>query len=125
MCVASVRCGIQLPASGLEITDNSIFLEHISSVVQEWKANISLWKCQTYTCSIISGCKSHIPNSCCKPQKHTGLTWEAIWCVHCKSKVFRKHLAYCMCALQPCTDIPPWAMAGKNTAAQFLLSFTP
>lgn len=68
MCVALVRCAIQLPASGLEITDNSIFLEHTSSVVQEWKANISLWKCQTYTYSITSVCKSPIPNSCWKPQ---------------------------------------------------------
>lgn len=74
---------------------------------------------------IISGCKSHTPNSCCKPQEHTGLTWEAIWCVLWKSKAYRKHLAYCMCILQPHTDIPAWTMARKNTAAQFLLSFIP
>lgn len=72
-----IRCGIQLRALGLEITDNSIFLEHISSVVQAWRANMSLWKCQTCTYSIISGCKSHTADSCCKPQEHTGLTQQA------------------------------------------------
>lgn len=107
-----VRCGIQLPASRLEIANNSIFLEHISSVVQAWKANVSPWKCQTYTYSIISGCKNHTADSCCRPQEHTGLTQQAFG-VHWKSKVFWNHLAYCMCTLQPRTDIPARTMAGK------------